>query len=105
MTKKEIQQELDKLSEGATLEEFLLAILSKIDLVDLSLINVNIIQVILNRKILNQNHIKNLYKEQLIQTEMYLSGNMYTNEKTQKEMLPKQLQNIHKVLQDGKDND
>ena len=105
MTKKEIQQELDKLSEGAILEEFLLAILSKIDLVDLSLINVHIIQVILNRKILNQNHIKNLYKKQLIQTEMYLSGNMYTNEKTQKEMLPKQLQNIHKVLQDGKDND
>ena len=105
MNKAELQKELDSLSENATLYEFLSSVLPKIDLMELEFINVHIIQVILNRKIINQNHIKNLYKEQLIQTEMYLSGNMYTNEKTQKEMLPKQLQNIHKVLQDGKDND
>ena len=65
---------------------------------ELEYINVHIIQLILNSKILTQNHIKNLYKEQLIQTEMYLSGNMYLDEEFAKQMRHKQMKNIAKVL-------
>ena len=38
-------------------------------------------------------------EQQLIMTKMYLKGEMYTDEKTAREMLYKQIQNIEKVLE------
>ena len=98
MTKKELQQELDKLNDKATLYDFLELVIPKLNLMDLELINKNIIQKYLYEFINKEITIKAIYKEQLLQTHMYISGNMYLDEEFAKQMRPKQMENIAKVL-------
>ena len=40
-------------------------------------------------------------EKQLCMTTMYLKGEMYTNEETARQMLPRQIQNIEEILKNG----